>query len=455
MKGTVLEQIVNDKRISLVARKKQEPLLSFADNLPLSDRDFYQALRSAETAFILECKKASPSKGLIRQDFNLSEIAAAYAPYATAVSVLTDEKYFQGQHDYLRQVRALITQPVLCKDFIIDAYQVYLARHYGADAILLMLSVLNDADYHSLATLAHSLNMGVLTEVSTEEELHRAIALDAQVIGINNRDLRDLSIDRRRTADFAPHIPADRIIISESGITTHQHIRELRPHADGFLIGSAIMAQPDLDTAIRSLIYGEHKVCGLTRADDARAAYDAGATFGGLIFVSKSPRYVDEAQAAEVMRGAPLAYVGVFRNHDPADIAAIARRLKLHAVQLHGDENEHDIALLRLHLPAKCEIWKALDMSHGADITVPDGVVRLVLDNGKGGTGQTFDWQTLPPSLPVPFTLAGGLNAENCVSAAASGAAGLDFNSGAESAPGIKDAEKLRQIFNQLHQQVA
>ncbi|MGL4278193.1 MAG: bifunctional indole-3-glycerol-phosphate synthase TrpC/phosphoribosylanthranilate isomerase TrpF, partial [Morganella morganii] len=111
--------------------------------------------------------------------------------------------------------------------------------------------------------------------------------------------------------------------------------------------------------------------------------------------------------------------------------------------------------LLRLHLPAKCEIWKALDMSHGADITVPDGVVRLVLDNGKGGTGQTFDWQTLPPSLPVPFTLAGGLNAENCVSAAASGAAGLDFNSGAESAPGIKDAEKLRQIFNQLHQQVA
>ncbi|MCP5853826.1 bifunctional indole-3-glycerol phosphate synthase/phosphoribosylanthranilate isomerase, partial [Klebsiella pneumoniae] len=105
MKGTVLEQIVNDKRISLVARKKQEPLLSFADNLPLSDRDFYQALRSAETAFILECKKASPSKGLIRQDFNLSEIAAAYAPYATAVSVLTDEKYFQGQHDYLRQVR--------------------------------------------------------------------------------------------------------------------------------------------------------------------------------------------------------------------------------------------------------------------------------------------------------------------------------------------------------------
>lgn len=125
--------------------------------------------------------------------------------------------------------------------------------------------------------------MGVLTEVSTEEELHRAIALDAQVIGINNRDLRDLSIDRRRTADFAPHIPSDRIIISESGITTHQHIRELRPHADGFLIGSAIMAQPDLDTAIRSLIYGEHKVCGLTRADDARAAYDAGATFGGLI----------------------------------------------------------------------------------------------------------------------------------------------------------------------------
>lgn len=455
MKGTVLEQIINDKRISLIERKKQEPLLSFADTLQPSDRDFYQALSSTKTVYILECKKASPSKGLIRQDFNPEEIALAYAPYAAAVSVLTDEKYFQGQHDYLRRVRAQISQPVLCKDFMIDAYQVYLARHYGADAILLMLSVLNDAEYHSLATLAHSLNMGVLTEVSTEEELTRAIHLEAKVIGINNRDLRDLSIDRNRTKAFAPRIPAGCIVISESGITTHQHIREISPYANGFLIGSAIMAQPDLDFAIRRLIFGEHKVCGLTRAEDARAVYDAGGTFGGLIFVSESPRCVNETQATAVISGAPLAYVGVFRNHDPAEIAAIARRLKLHAVQLHGSEDAHDIAMLRLHLPVQCEIWKALDMSHQPEITVPDGVVRLVLDNGKGGSGHTFDWTALPASLPVPFTLAGGLNAENCLAAVSGTASGLDFNSGAESAPGIKDAEKIRILFEILHKYVA
>lgn len=188
----VLAKIVRDKYQWVAERKKTQPLETFQADLTPSDRSFYQALSGDKTAFIMECKKASPSKGLIRADFDLDYIASVYNKHASAISVLTDEKYFQGQFEFLPRVRNQVSQPVLCKDFMVDSYQVYLARHYSADAILLMLSVLSDEEYQTLAEVAHSLNMGVLTEVSNEEELHRAVALGAKVIGINNRNLRDL-----------------------------------------------------------------------------------------------------------------------------------------------------------------------------------------------------------------------------------------------------------------------
>lgn len=188
--------------------------------------------------YILECKKASPSKGLIRSNFDLAEIADVYKHYASAISVLTDEKYFQGHFADIAQVRQRVTQPILCKDFILSEYQVYLARYAQADAILLMLSVLNDEGYTQLATLAHQLGMGVLTETSNEAEFARALALKAKVIGVNNRNLHDLSVDIQRVAQITQHyadqIPPGTKIISESGIYQHQQIRDLRPVADGF-----------------------------------------------------------------------------------------------------------------------------------------------------------------------------------------------------------------------------
>lgn len=202
MKATVLQKIVDDKVDYLVERKAKQPLDSFIGAVQPSQRSFYNALSAKRPVFILECKKASPSKGLIRKDFDPELIAKTYAPYASAISVLTDEKYFQGNMAYLTIVSNAVKQPVLCKDFIIDPYQIYLARHYQADAILLMLSVLNDEQYVALADVAHQLNMGVLTEVSNEEELERAIKLKSKVVGINNRDLRDLSIDLNRTREF-------------------------------------------------------------------------------------------------------------------------------------------------------------------------------------------------------------------------------------------------------------
>ncbi|HHU7386956.1 TPA: bifunctional anthranilate synthase glutamate amidotransferase component TrpG/anthranilate phosphoribosyltransferase TrpD, partial [Escherichia coli] len=179
---TVLAKIVADKAIWVEARKQQQPLASFQNEIQPSTRHFYDALQGARTAFILECKKASPSKGVIRDDFDPARIATVYRNYASAISVLTDEKYFQGSFDFLPIVSQIAPQPILCKDFIIDPYQIYLARYYQADACLLMLSVLDDEQYRQLAAVAHSLEMGVLTEVSNEEELERAIALGAKVV---------------------------------------------------------------------------------------------------------------------------------------------------------------------------------------------------------------------------------------------------------------------------------
>ncbi|WP_047690828.1 bifunctional indole-3-glycerol-phosphate synthase TrpC/phosphoribosylanthranilate isomerase TrpF [Vibrio sp. ZOR0018] len=450
----VLAKIVNDKYEWVEQRKTQQPLGSFEHLLTVSDRSFYDALNTGKTAFILECKKASPSKGLIRQDFDLDYIASVYHQYADAISVLTDEKYFQGNLEFLPRVRAQVSQPVICKDFMVDVYQVYLARHYSADAILLMLSVLDDQHYQTLANVAHQLGMGILTEVSNEEELHRAVALQAKVIGINNRNLRDLSTDLNRTKQLAPLLPEGTVIISESGIYTHQQVRELSQYANGFLIGSSLMAEENLELAVRKVTLGENKVCGLTHADDAAKAYQAGAVFGGLIFVPQSKRYVDLDNARLTMSGAPLRYVGVFQNHTIEAITQIATTLKLFAVQLHGEEDQAYVDQLRAHLPSQIEIWKAYGVSDCLPTKLERHIDRHLLDakvgTQSGGTGQRFDWQLLTEVNDV--MLAGGLSPENAQQAANIGCLGLDLNSGVESEPGKKDLHKLTLAFDAIRQ---
>ncbi|PSV91084.1 bifunctional indole-3-glycerol-phosphate synthase TrpC/phosphoribosylanthranilate isomerase TrpF [Photobacterium angustum] len=454
---TVLAKIVADKRIWVEARKESQPLDSFIDDLIPSDRDFYQALSTntdngvERPAFILECKKASPSKGLIRDDFNLDYIASVYNNYASAISVLTDKKYFQGNFEFLPQVRGQVRQPVLCKDFMVDTYQVYLARHYQADAILLMLSVLNDEEYQTLADVANQLNLGILTEVSNEEELERAINLKAKVVGINNRNLRDLSIDLDRTKQLAPKLSPDTIVISESGIYSNQEIRQLSQYANGFLIGSSLMAEDNLDLAVRRVLLGDNKVCGLTEAKDATIAYQNGAVYGGLIFVPASPRCVEIEQARHVMTGAPLDYVGVFQNAELETIVDTAKQLALSVVQLHGTETQQYINELKAQLPAQCKIWKA----HGVSDALPDlsayqvdkHLVDSKVGNQTGGTGTSFDWSLIQSGGRKGILLAGGLNADNAQQAAALGFDGLDLNSGVESAPGKKDPNKLSAAF--------
>ncbi len=451
----VLAKIVRDKYQWVAERKASQHLSTFQPDLKPSDRSFYDALKGDKTVFITECKKASPSKGLIRDHFDLDYIASVYNNHADAISVLTDEKYFQGSFEFIPQVRNQVKQPVLCKDFMVDTYQVYLARHYGADAILLMLSVLNDEEYKSLEEAAHSLNMGILTEVSNEEELHRAVNLGALVIGINNRNLRDLSTDLNRTKELAPtirNLAPEATVISESGIYTHQQVRDLAKSADGFLIGSSLMSEDNLELAVRKVTLGDNKVCGLTHPDDAAKAYQAGAVFGGLIFVEQSKRAVDLESARMTMSGAPLHYIGVFQNHDIDFVAAIVTSLGLKAVQLHGAEDQSYVNQLKAELPAGVEIWKAYGVQNEKPVLLTENVARHLLDaqvgNQSGGTGKVFDWSLIGD--PSHIMLAGGISPENAQHAATLGCLGLDLNSGVESAPGKKDAQKLQAAFHAI-----
>jgi len=458
--SNILEQIVANRRLEIAQLKETLPLASFIDDLTPSKKDLYKALtRTAEkpyAGFILECKKASPSKGLIREDFNVADIAGIYDNYAAGISVLTEHKYFQGDFSYLKTVSDLVKCPVLNKDFFFDSYQVYLARHYGADAILLMLSVLSDDEYNELAAVAQSLNLAILTEVSNEEERDRAVALNAKLIGINNRNLRDLSTDISRTFDLAPTIPDDRIVISESGIYNNAQVRELAPAVDGFLVGSSVMAEADIDLACRQLIFGHNKVCGLTKPEHANFAISAGAEFGGLIFADKSPRCVDKAQAKAIVSQNPsLKYVGVFVNHPPAVVLELANELSLFAVQLHGKESQEYIDNLREELNDNCQIFKALPVELNVP-TLPKNVDHIVLDGKNAGSGQAFNWQALAESeqdLSRCF-LAGGLQLDNITQACAQltnqELFGLDINSGVESSPGIKCRDKLQQVFAQI-----
>jgi indole-3-glycerol phosphate synthase/phosphoribosylanthranilate isomerase len=459
--ANVLEKIVLNKKQEIAQRKNKLPLASFVDSLTLSDRSFYDALAQPNAGFILECKKASPSKGLMRENFDLDEIIRAYSPFAACISVLTDEKYFQGKFEHLEYIRSRITQPVINKDFFVEPYQIYLARYHSADAVLLMLSVLDDAQYTALALLAEQYQLDVLTEVSNEQEVIRACALKAKIIGINNRDLRDLSTDLATTERLVPminqHAKHEHVIISESGIYTHQDVLRLAPLVNAFLVGSSLMGEKDIELAAKQLVYGKVKICGTTSLTGAKLVKDSPASFAGLIFAEKSKRFVTLEQAKQITYAVPFQYVGVFVNAPVEQVVNYAQILRLSAVQLHGQENQTYIEDLRVKLPTYCQVWLAKGVKDTLPTLDESNIDLFLLDcqigEQSGGTGQAFSWQLLDEIADKSnIILAGGITPNNVKKAANLQVAMLDLNSGVESAPGIKQQDKINQAFSQLRE---
>jgi indole-3-glycerol phosphate synthase/phosphoribosylanthranilate isomerase len=450
----VLAGIIARKRTDVAARfagVRLADLRAQAAPTPLSLR---AALARPGARFVMEVKKASPSAGAFAPA-DAGAQALAYAGAADAVSVLTDTPFFGGSLDDLRAVRAAFAGPVLAKDFVIDPRQVVEARLAGADAVLAMLSVLGDEEARGVIEEARALNMDVLVEAHDEAEVRRAVALGAPLIGINNRDLKTLRVDLATTERLAFLVPADRLVVAESGIEDRADVARLAPHADAFLVGSSLMRAPAPARAARALAYGRVKVCGVTNEEDARLAARSGASWVGMVMVPGTPRAVTLAQAEAVADAAGgAARVAVFRNEKMMAVADAARALGLDAVQLHGAEDAAYIRGLRSLLPDGVEIWAAGAVGEavpeprlGADRTLFDTSVR----GQSGGTGIAFDWARISGRFELGAALlAGGLRPENAAEAARVGAYGLDVCSGVEAAPGRKDPARVGAFFAAL-----
>ena len=249
----ILKKILAVKVQEVAAAQATKPLATLRAEVGqiAPPRDFTAAIRGKialeQAAVIAEIKKASPSKGILRADFRPAEIAASYAQHGAAcLSVLTDEQFFQGSAAYLQQARAACAIPVLRKDFMVDAYQIYQARAMGADCILLIAAALNLAQMREFEVLAHSLDMAVLVEVHDADELEVALQLETPLIGINNRNLRTFEVSLQTTLDLLPRIPQDRIVVTESGIIKAEDVRLMRQHqVHAFLVGETFMRAND------------------------------------------------------------------------------------------------------------------------------------------------------------------------------------------------------------------
>ena len=259
--SNILEQILATKREEIDLRRTLVPEQQLLDKMadghtPLGFVSALQRRASEQKpGVIAEIKKASPSKGVIRADFNPAAIATSYATAnATCLSILTDEQYFQGHDDYLREVRQVVTLPLLRKDFTIDAYQVYEARAMGADCILLIVSALKPADLRDLYALAQSVGLDVLIEVHDAEELAIALTLGPDLIGINNRNLKTFNTNLETTIDLLSNIPADVVVVTESGISTVADVSRMQANnVHCFLVGEAFMRATDPGQALSDL----------------------------------------------------------------------------------------------------------------------------------------------------------------------------------------------------------
>ena len=461
-----LDRIISQIRVDLEQRKRGKPLeeqqrLAFAQSPP---RDFLQSLKGeARVGLIAEVKRASPSKGKFEPEIDPVELAQIYDAHgATAISVLTEPHFFLGSFEYLKAIKEAVRIPVLCKDFIVDEYQVYEARAWGADAILLICAALDQAQLQRLLAVAHELNMHCLVEVHTLEETQRAIALDAKIIGVNSRDLQTFQIHPNLIRELRPLIPRDTVVVAESGIHTSADARRLaRYGVQAMLVGESLVTSQNIPAQMGALLKGANedvqvKICGLRTADQLLSTRDAGADLIGLMFFEQSSRYIHPEAAKELLRTyedglVSPDIVGIFVNKEAAFINDVADNVGLNFVQLHGDEAAEACGSIRR------PVIKALRLNGNTDEvlikTYAQTTWRLLLDTPTvkwGGSGETHDWvlaRTIAQQTPT--FLAGGLTPENVVEAVRQVHPwGVDVSSGVET-HGQKDINKIQTFIEQ------
>ena len=470
----ILDTIVEATKIRVAQEKEvetPEAVKAAALALP-SDTGFpfEAALRQQDFNFICEVKKASPSKGIIAEHFPYLDIAKEYeVAGAAAISVLTEPDFFKGDKKYLQEIASTVKIPVLRKDFIIDEYQIYQAKVWGASAILLICACLDVPTLTKFRELADSLGLSSLVEAHDEQEVQMAIDCGARIIGVNNRNLKDFTVDVQNSVRLRNLVQDDVIFVSESGLETPEDIQVLRDNNIGVaLMGETFMRSPNKVEKL-AYLYGptyytpKVKMCGISKVETIPAVVEAKPDYMGLVFApSKRQVTVDQAKTLveELHRGYAKKYgsdtehdkndtiktVGVFVNETVDNLVTIANEANLDAVQLHGDEDETFIQSLKER--TNVEVWKAIQIRTAADTEkwIDSSADMLLFDayhkDERGGTGEVFDWSSLD-AFERPFMLAGGIDSTNVARAIRTVRPyGIDISSGIET-NGVKDDEKI------------
>ena len=468
----ILDKIVEATKLR-VAQEKQvespEAVKAAALALP-SDTGFpfEAALRQQDFNFICEVKKASPSKGIIAEHFPYLDIAKEYeVAGAAAISVLTEPDFFKGDKKYLQEIASTVKIPVLRKDFIIDEYQIYQAKLWGASAILLICACLDVPTLTKFRELADSLGLSSLVEAHDEHEVHMAIDCGARIIGVNNRNLKDFTVDVQNSVRLRNLVQDDVIFVSESGLETPEDIQVLRDNNIGVaLMGETFMRSPNKVEKL-AYLYGptyytpKVKMCGISKVETIPAIVDAKPDYMGLVFApSKRQVTVEQAkilveelhkQYAVRYNSETIKTVGVFVNETVENLLKIAEEVKLDVIQLHGDEDEFFIQILKEQ--SNVEVWKAVQVRSAADAEkwIDSSADMLLFDayhkDERGGTGEVFDWSSLD-EFERPFMLAGGIDSTNVARAIRTVRPyGIDISSGIET-EGVKDNEKMKAFTN-------
>ena len=475
----ILDKIIEATKIR-VAQEKQvespEAVKAAALALP-SDTGFpfEAALRQQDFNFICEVKKASPSKGIIAEHFPYLDIAKEYeVAGAAAISVLTEPDFFKGDKKYLQEIASTVKIPVLRKDFIIDEYQIYQAKVWGASAILLICACLDVLTLTKFHELADSLGLSSLVEAHDEKEVQMAIDCGARIIGVNNRNLKDFTVDVQNSVRLRNLVQDDVIFVSESGLETPEDIQVLRDNNIGVaLMGETFMRSPNKVEKL-AYLYGptnytpKVKMCGISKVETISAVVEAKPDYMGLVFApSKRQVTVDQAKTlveelhkqytkrynngTEQSNNDEIKTVGVFVNETLDNLVTIAKETNLDAVQLHGDEDEAFIQSLKER--TNVEVWKAVQIRSAVDAEtwIDSSADMLLFDayhkDERGGTGEVFDWSCLD-EFERPFMLAGGIDCTNVARAIRTVRPyGIDISSGIETA-GVKDDEKIKAFTN-------
>ena len=494
----ILDRIVEATKIR-VAQEKQvetpEAVKAAALALPSNTGfPFEAALRQQDFNFICEVKKASPSKGIIAEHFPYLDIAKEYeVAGAAAISVLTEPDFFKGDKKYLQEIASTVKIPVLRKDFIIDEYQIYQAKVWGASAILLICACLDVPTLTKFRELADSLGLSSLVEAHDEHEVQMAIDCGARIIGVNNRNLKDFTVDVQNSVRLRNLVEDDVIFVSESGLETPEDIQVLRDNNIGVaLMGETFMRAPNKVEKL-AYLYGptyyspKIKMCGISKVETIPAIVDAKPDYMGLVFapskrqvtVEQAKTLVDELHkeyektygevtvsmntdtaqdsqdSQEFVQGnsnfEKIKTVGVFVNETIENLLKIAEEVKLDVIQLHGDEDESFIQTLKEQ--SNVEVWKAVQVRSAADAEkwIDSSADMLLFDayhkDERGGTGEVFDWSSLD-AFERPFMLAGGIDSTNVARAIRTVRPyGIDISSGIET-KGVKDDEKIKAFTN-------